>query len=59
MTDRRIFFFLAAAALCGVMTFLAPSDLRWVPVATAVTYVGLAILVALEALGRRSRRDEE
>jgi hypothetical protein len=52
--DRRITFFLAAAAVCALMTPLAPGDLRWVPVATAVTYVVLAILVALESLsGRR------
>jgi hypothetical protein len=54
--DRRITFFLAAAAVCGLMTPLAPGELRWVPVATAVTYVVLAILVLLESLSGRSRR---
>jgi hypothetical protein len=55
--DRRITFFLAAAAVCGLMTPLAPGAFRWVPIATAVTYVVLAVLVALESLSSRSRRD--
>lgn len=59
MSDKRLGFFLVAALLCGGMTFLAPADLRWVPVVTAVTYVGLAILVSLESLGRRSGRHDE
>jgi hypothetical protein len=55
--DRRITFFLLAALLCALMTPLAPGEFRWVPEATAVTYVVLAILVALESLSGRSRRD--
>lgn len=57
MRDRRITFFLAAAVVCGLMTPLAPGDLRWVPIATAVTYVVLAMLVILESLSVRSRPD--
>ena len=57
MIDRRITFFLAAAVVCALMAPLAPAELRWVPVATAVTYVVLAILVVLESLSGRSRRD--
>ena len=57
MRDRRITFFLAAAVVCSVMMPLAPGELRWVPVATAVTYVVLAVLVALESLSGRSPRD--
>ena len=57
MSDQRITFFLAAAVACALITLLAPSELRWVPVATAVTYVVLAILVLLESLSARSRRD--
>ena len=57
MSDRRITFFLAAALVCALMTPVAPGELRWVPIATAVTYVVLAILVALESLSGRSRRD--
>ena len=56
MRDRRITFFLAAAVVCALMTPVAPDELRWVPVATAVTYAVLAILVALESLSSRSRR---
>lgn len=56
MRDRRISFFLAAALVCALMAPLAPSEFRWVPVATAVTYVVLAFLVALESLSSRSRR---
>jgi hypothetical protein len=55
--DRRITFFLGAAVVCGAMTPLAPGDLRWVPIVTAVTYVVLAVLVALESLSDRSRRN--
>ena len=57
MIDRRITFFLAAAVVCALMTPLAPGELRWVPIATAVTYVVLAILVALEVLSGDSRRN--
>jgi hypothetical protein len=53
--DRRITFFLAAAVVCVLMTPLAPGEFRWVPIATAVTYIILAILVALESLSGRSR----
>lgn len=56
MSDRRITFFLAAAVVCALMTPLAPRELRWVPIATAVTYFVLAILVVLESLSGRSRR---
>ena len=56
MSDRRITFFLAAAVVCALMTPLAPHELRWVPIATAVTYFILAILVVLESLSGRSRR---
>ena len=56
MIDRRVTFFLAAAVLCALMTPLAPGALRWVPVATAVTYGVLAVLVALESLSGRPRR---
>jgi hypothetical protein len=57
VSDRRITFFLGAAVACALMTPLAPDAVRWVPIATAVTYLVLAILVALESLSGRSRRD--
>lgn len=59
MIDRRITFFLAAAVVCALMTPVAPSGFRWVPIATAVTYLVLAILVALESLSARARRSPE
>lgn len=57
--DRRITFFLAAAVVCALVSPVAPSELRWVPVATAVTYLVLALLVLLEALNARSRANLE
>jgi len=61
--DRRITFFLGAALVCGLMVPLAPGEFRWVPIATAVTYVVLAILVALESfsahLGRGVVEDDD
>jgi hypothetical protein len=57
MRDRRITFFLAAAVVCALMTPLAPGELRWVPIATAVAYAVLAMLVTLESLSVRSQPD--
>ena len=57
--DRRITFFLAAAVVCALVSPVAPTELRWVPVATAVTYLVLALLVLLEALSTRSRANFE
>jgi len=54
--DQRLWFFLGAGAVCAGMVPLAPTDLRWVPVVTAVVYVVLAALVALDSWGRRQRR---
>jgi hypothetical protein len=56
VSDRRITFFLVAAVVCALMTPLAPGAIRWVPIATAVTYVVLALLVGLESWSGRSRR---
>ena len=53
MNDRRLWFFLIAAVIAGALTPVAPEDFRWVPQATAVAYVILAILVALDAASRR------
>jgi low affinity Fe/Cu permease len=55
MRDRRITFFLAAAVVCALMTPVAPAAQRWVPIATAITYVVLAMLVILESLSDRFR----
>ena len=53
MSDRRFAFFLVAAAVCGGLVPLAPAEFRWVPAATAVAYVVLAFLVALDSISRR------
>ncbi len=54
MNDRRLWFFLVAAAVCGLLVPATPGELRWVPEALAAVYVVLAALVALETLsGRR------
>jgi hypothetical protein len=55
VSDRRFSFFLAAAAICAGLVPLAPAEFRWVPAATAVAYVVLAILVALDSISRQRR----
>jgi hypothetical protein len=54
--DRRALFFLGAAALSAVMIPIAEKDWRWVAVATAVTYVVLAVLAALDSWSRSRSR---
>lgn len=58
--SRRVPFFLVAALVCGVLTFAAPADLRWVPEVVSGVYVVLAALTALEQWsdGRRRREPE-
>ncbi|HEX2191596.1 MAG TPA: hypothetical protein VHH09_00225 [Acidimicrobiales bacterium] len=51
MTDRRFWFFLAAAS--GILVPATPGELRWVPQVLVIVYVGLAALVALESFSRR------
>ncbi len=53
MKDRRLWFFLAAAAACGLLVPPTPPEVRWVPKALVVVYVVLAVLVALEAVTHR------
>jgi uncharacterized membrane protein YdbT with pleckstrin-like domain len=52
--DRRAFFFLVAAALAAVLIPATTSELRYVPVIVAVTYVVLSLLSYLD--WRSSRR---
>ncbi len=54
MNDRRLWFFLGAAAVCALLVPAAPSGLRWVPQMLVAVYLGLAALVALEILGQRN-----
>jgi hypothetical protein len=51
--DRRAAFFVLAAGLCATMIPLAESDVRWVPEATAVTYLVLALVSFLDFRSRR------
>ena len=48
MKDRRLWFFLAAAAACAFLVPATPDEFRWVPQALVVVYLVLAALVALE-----------
>lgn len=52
MRDRRAGFFLVAAVAAALLQPLAPSGLRWVPTAVAVTYLVLAALAALDTWSR-------
>ena len=56
MNDRRLWFFLAAAAVCALLVPATPGEFRWVPQALAAIYLVLAVLVALEVLSRRGDR---
>jgi hypothetical protein len=57
--ERRVPFFLIAAFTCGVLTFAAPADFRWVPVVVAVVYLILAGATALEQWSEARRRRRE
>ena len=56
MKDRRALLFLGAAAIALVLIPASDPKLAWVPAVVAVTYVVLAVLSALDALGRRKGR---
>ena len=57
MNDRRLWFFLVAAAVCGLLVPASPGEFRWVPQALVVVYVVLAALVALEIISGRGNGD--
>lgn len=46
--DRRVPFFLIAAAACVALYYPTPPDFRWVPAWLAVVYVVLALLTWLD-----------
>ena len=56
MSDKRVPFFLGSALLCALLVPLSDTDLRWVPVVTGVTYLVLALLVAVDSASRRRSR---
>ncbi len=51
--NRRVGFFAIAAAICFVLVPVLDTKFQWVPEATGAVYVVLAVLAALDALGRR------
>ena len=51
--DRRAVFFLVAAAVCALLTPLMDDEFRWVPIATSIVYVLLAIASFLDARSRK------
>jgi len=55
MKDRRALMFVGAAAVSAALIPASDPKLAWVPLVVAITYVVLAALSALDALGRRPR----
>ncbi len=54
--NRRVGFFAIAAVICFALIPLLSgknADLRWVPRAVGLIYVGLTVLSALDLLARR------
>jgi hypothetical protein len=52
--NRRVGFFAGAAVACFVLIPLIDSKFHWVPESVGLVYAVLAILAALDALGRRN-----
>jgi hypothetical protein len=50
---RRVGFFAGAAVLCFVLIPLIDEKFHWVPESVAAIYAVLAVLAALDELGRR------
>ena len=59
--DRRVSFFLIASVTCALLTFVAPADLRRVPIGVAIVYLVLAVLTAVEqwSEARHHRREPD
>lgn len=51
--DRRATFFLVAAVVCALLVPVTDDDFRWVPIATSIVYVLLAIASFLDARSRK------
>ena len=56
--SRRVSFFVVASVTCALLTFVAPGELRAVPVVVAAVYAVLALLTALEEWSQ-ARHDRE
>ena len=52
-TDRRLWFFLAAAVASGLLTAPTPQEFRWVPITICVAYVVLAALFGISSWSRK------
>jgi uncharacterized membrane protein YqjE len=51
--DRRAAVFLGFALTCALLVPVTDDEYRWVPIATAVTYVLLALASLLDARSRK------
>jgi hypothetical protein len=51
--NQREWFFLGAAVICLALTFVTPSDLKWVPAGLGAVYAVLTAASWLDARGRR------
>ena len=51
----RVVFFLCAALICAALDPLSDPKFRWVARGTALIYLVLALLTAVELLSRRRR----
>jgi len=51
--DRRAVFFLVAALVCALLIPATDDEFRWVPIATSIVYVVLAVASFLDAWSRK------
>ena len=51
--DRRAAFFLVAALACALLIPAMDDEFRWVPIATGIVYLVLALASTLDARSRR------
>ncbi len=51
--DRRAVFFVVAAVACALLIPVTDDEFRWVPIATSIVYVLLALASFLDARSRR------
>jgi uncharacterized membrane protein YqjE len=51
--DRRAVFFVIAAAACALLILVTDDEFRWVPTATAIIYILLALASFFDARSRK------